>query len=299
MGQRGWPRERTLGGMVRSIAVPLLAAAGIATLSAAPAGALEIQAHRGGSFVGGKATFPENTLPAFTASAKRHFTLEMDVHLTKDRVPLVIHDGTLDRTTPCKGPVDAMTFAQIRRRCRSDVLGSPNSALGSRRTSTRVPLPSLAEVLALAKRMHVKVSVEDNNYPTYPDYHPNVDAVAKRIAGVIRASGLRLSSVIVQSFTTEKLLAIRKQLPTVPTSSISFTVGNDAKIDAAADTEHATWICPQWPVDAAYVTRAHGRGLKVVPYTLETAADFLAARTAGVDALITDDPVAARRALAG
>lgn len=283
----------------RVLLLVLLAGSALLAPTVAPARALEIQAHRGGSFVGGKATFSENTLPAFTASAKRHFTLEMDVHLTKDGVPLVIHDGTLDRTTPCKGPVNAMTFAQIRRRCRSDVLGSPGSALGSRRTSRRVPLPSLAEVLALAQRLHVKVSVEDNNYPTYPDYHPDVDAVAKRIAGVIRKSGLRLSSVIVQSFITDNLLAVRRQLPTVPTSSISFTVGNEPKIDVAADTEHATWICPQWPVDAAYVTRAHGRGLKVVPYTLETAADVIAARTAGVDALITDDPVMARRALAG
>lgn len=288
--------ERNLEHVVRSIGS--LGAALLALVAVSPASALDIQAHRGGAFVNGKASYPENTLPAFAASARRGFTLELDVHLTKDRVPIVIHDPTLNRTTTCTGSVAAKSFATIRRRCRSDILGSPGSELGSRRTSGRVPLPSLAEVLALARRRHVKVSAEISNYPGNPGYDRNVDRLAARIARVIKASKLPLSSVIVQSFTPENLLAIRRQLPKVATSALSLSGGNDVRLDVAATVDHANWISPQWPVDAAYVDRAHGRGLKVVPFTLDKAADVVAARAAGVDALITDDPAMARRALA-
>ena len=43
--------------------------------------------------------------------------------------------------------------------------------------------------------------------------------------------------------------------------------------------------------------RAHGNGLDVIPFTLDTAADVRAARAAKVDELITDDPLGAARAM--
>ena len=47
----------------------------------------------------------------------------------------------------------------------------------------------------------------------------------------------------------------------------------------------------------AYVREAHAAGLKVVPFTLDRASEVRAAAKAGVDALITDDPVMAARVL--
>jgi hypothetical protein len=57
------------------------------------------------------------------------------------------------------------------------------------------------------------------------------------------------------------------------------------------------WVSPAWPVDADYVQAAHAAGVKVVPYTLNTREDIVAAVAAGVDAVITDDALMARRAL--
>jgi hypothetical protein len=49
---------------------------------------------------------------------------------------------------------------------------------------------------------------------------------------------------------------------------------------------------PQWPVtDAkAFVKSAHDAGKRVVPFTIDKPADIVAARAAGVDGIITDDP---------
>src|SRR3712207_3371261 len=107
---------------MRRIALSLL----LTLVAASPAAAMPtIHAHRGGSVVDGVAKFPENTLPAFEHAAANGWVLELDVVLTKDRVAVVFHDSTLDRTTPCTGRVDAIDFAELRARCPSDVLGSP------------------------------------------------------------------------------------------------------------------------------------------------------------------------------
>lgn len=45
---------------------------------------------------------PENSMPAFRKAVKAGYGIELDVQLTKDRVPVVFHDFTLERA--CKDP---------------------------------------------------------------------------------------------------------------------------------------------------------------------------------------------------
>jgi glycerophosphoryl diester phosphodiesterase len=67
-------------------------------------------AHRGAS---GYA--PENTIAAFELAAKQGAdAFELDVRLTSDAVPVVIHDQSLERTTGLKAKVSALTLAQLR-----------------------------------------------------------------------------------------------------------------------------------------------------------------------------------------
>ena len=69
-----------------------------------------IWAHRGASAVA-----PENTCAAFAAAvAAGADGLELDVHLTRDRIPVVIHDETVERTTDGSGRVRDMSLAEIR-----------------------------------------------------------------------------------------------------------------------------------------------------------------------------------------
>lgn len=66
-------------------------------------------AHRGAS-----GEFPENTLLAFDRALEQGAdAFELDVRLTGDGVPVVIHDATLDRTTDRTGPVEAIGFAEL------------------------------------------------------------------------------------------------------------------------------------------------------------------------------------------
>lgn len=67
-------------------------------------------AHRGGA-----ALYPENTLHAFRGAVVEHQTdlLELDLHASKDGELVVAHDDTLDRCTDGRGPLKALTFAEL------------------------------------------------------------------------------------------------------------------------------------------------------------------------------------------
>lgn len=68
-------------------------------------------AHRGASFYA-----PENTHSAFRlAIDMKAEMIELDVSLTKDGVPVVIHDETVDRTTTSKGLVSDFTLAELKK----------------------------------------------------------------------------------------------------------------------------------------------------------------------------------------
>jgi glycerophosphoryl diester phosphodiesterase len=70
-----------------------------------------IWAHRGAS-----SCAPENTMAAFSeAVACGADGIELDIHLSSDGVPVVIHDNTLDRTTDGRGAVGAETLQQLQR----------------------------------------------------------------------------------------------------------------------------------------------------------------------------------------
>jgi glycerophosphoryl diester phosphodiesterase len=94
----------------------------------------EIVAHRGAP-VG----VPENTMPAFQHALDLGAdAIELDVRLTKDRVPVVFHYFYLDEGTTLSGPIFEYTFDQLRQ---VEVLGSRGEAPNGCR------IPTLCEVL--------------------------------------------------------------------------------------------------------------------------------------------------------
>src|SRR6266545_6232338 len=70
-----------------------------------------VVAHRGGG-----ALAPENTLAGIRKAAAMGFGgVEFDVMLSADKVPLLIHDETLERTTDGRGAVSAAPYAKLAR----------------------------------------------------------------------------------------------------------------------------------------------------------------------------------------
>jgi glycerophosphoryl diester phosphodiesterase len=77
---------------------------------------------------------PENSIPAFLAAVERGYGIELDVHLTKDKQLVVIHDSSLQRTVGAEGKIEEMTLSELRG---YTLLGSDTG------------IPTLDEVLSL------------------------------------------------------------------------------------------------------------------------------------------------------
>lgn len=71
---------------------------------------MRVYAHRGASI-----EFPENTLAAFRRALElRVEGIELDIHLSKEGTPVVLHDESVDRTTNGAGNVSELTLAEIK-----------------------------------------------------------------------------------------------------------------------------------------------------------------------------------------
>lgn len=56
---------------------------------------------------------PENALPAFQMAVDAGYGIELDVQLTRDRIPVVFHDETLERVCGVKGNVRDYTLEEL------------------------------------------------------------------------------------------------------------------------------------------------------------------------------------------
>jgi len=113
-------------------------------------------AHRGAS-----ARAPENTLRAFELALDDGAdALELDVHVTVDGVPIVLHDDTVDRTTNGAGAVRALTLDQVR----ALDAGARFTPDGGRTYPWRgqaIAIPTLSELLARFPTVPCIVEVKD------------------------------------------------------------------------------------------------------------------------------------------
>lgn len=70
-------------------------------------------AHRG--LHDNKTSAPENSMAAFRKAVEAGYGIELDVQLTKDGIPVVFHDFTLERMCGVQGKVEAFTLEELRK----------------------------------------------------------------------------------------------------------------------------------------------------------------------------------------
>ncbi len=231
-----------------------------------------VDAHRGAS-----TSHPENTLTAFRAALEAGAdSVEFDVQLSADLVPVVIHDETVDRTTDGVGEVSRLGLAELQR---LDAGVWKGAAFAGERIPT---LDETLEVLAQAPRINMELKAED----------PLLAELA--VAAVERR---RLHHrVMVSSFHTRHLVAAKQLLPGVwthlfleePLPDGFWTADGRFVNSLGVPWEHVT-------VDLAATVHAAGRALWA--FTVDDPGEALRLAAAGVQAITTNDPVAIRRAL--
>ena len=129
----------------------------------------EIIPHRGG-----RAEFPENTLPAFQQCiALGAKTLELDVQVTKDGVAVVYHPGNLSANTNVNGKIADYTYEEIKQF--NAAHNFKQGELTPYRDKEGYEIPRLSEILR--QFPHIRFVIDLKSLPA----EPLVEAVAKAV----------------------------------------------------------------------------------------------------------------------
>lgn len=231
--------------------------------------------HRGGSAYG-----TENSLSAFAAAIELGYRyLETDVHTTSDDVAVVFHDRTLDRVTDRTGRIERLPWAQVRKA----------------RIAGTEPIPRLDELLDAFSELRINIDMKS------PGAVPGVTRAIQRAGALDR--------VCVASFVDARIAAARRMLG--PRLCTSLGRRGVAALRLASFSPRATALlgvraaCAQLPmsvagkplVDRRLLDTAHGLGMQVHVWTLNSVAEISYALDLGVDGIMTDAPSVLREVL--
>ncbi len=212
-------------------------------------------AHRGAS-----AYEPENTIKAFRRALEMGAdAIEMDVRITSDGVPVVIHDETLDRVAGANLRVRDLTLSELRKHL---VFGSE-------------PIPTLTEVLdEFGGRIPLFIEIKD------------VEATEKVIQE-IASRGLQRDVAII-SFKPEALAIARNALKDLVTGIITSrriaSAREVIKLGVQAFLPRYDAITPR------IVKEMHAHGVRVYVWTVNDPSLAVKLIGYGVDGIATDRP---------
>ena len=240
-----------------------------------------IFAHRGGARLA-----PENTIPAIDNGMRLGSDgFEIDVQLSADGIPVVIHDQTLERTTDRSGPVSALTADELARvdagHCFELDGRFPFRGQG-------IGVPRLVELLKRHPEARVIIELKGGQ----PELAYAVAAAVRKTDAVKR--------VCVGSFYQHSINAIREADPEIVTS---------ASTSEARWTLHRSWV--RWPwvskqpyvafqvpefagrmrvVSPAFVRQVHKQGHVMQVWVVNEPPDIQRLLDWGVDGIISDRP---------
>ena len=226
-------------------------------------------AHRGA----GKLA-PENTLAAFRVGAAHGFrAFECDVKLSADGLLFLLHDATLERTTPAHGTAGDRSWAEL---SRLDAGGWHSRAYAGE------PMPSLEAIAAYVQRNGFALNIEIK--PT-----PGAELDTGRAVGAWcrehwAGDG---SPLLFSSFQPEALQGALETAPAVPRALLLDTLWTGWEAVAAqlgcigVVTNHRLF-------DAALAGRLQALGLHGACYTVNDAAEAQRLLQLGVASIITD-----------
>jgi len=204
---------------------------------------------------------PENTLRSFRCAAEKGAEwVELDVRLAGDGTPVVSHDARVD-TSPYKAVLKECTVEDIKQLW---FLGEE--------------IPTLEEALGNCLELGLRVNVELKE-----------TEAARESLKIINRLGMK-DRCMISSFKIDALKDIRKLEPGLTVALLAIPVLHWQALRKAAAlgfdgvNPYYRFISPR------FVKAAHGRGLSVNVWTVNTEQDMRKQIEAGVDMIITNVP---------
>ncbi len=263
--------------LVTSIALNILLAGGLWIACGDPASSMAslpslkhpiaVIAHRAG-----RNGTPENTLSAIRNAIRLGVDyVELDIRTTKDGKLVIMHDGTVDRTTNGKGAVKELDLDSLRAL-------DAGSKYDAKFAGEKVP--TFEEVLTLC-RDKVHIYVDHKEAPT------------QQVLDAIKAHGMEKQVVVYNSpRELQEWKRIAPQIPVMPSLPNQYRrVDGIAEFEKTLPAEVLDGNLREWTREL--VDQAHAAGVKVYVDNLgenDNPAGFRKAIEMGVDGIQTDFP---------
>lgn len=213
---------------------------------------------------------PENTLPAFAAAmAVGAHEIELDLWASRDGVPVVCHDATVDRTTDGTGRISDLTWHEIR---------GLDAGIRCGVAWRGVRVPRLEEVLAFTGgRVGLNIHLKD----TGPD-----DATLRQVCDLVVERGL-IGIAYLALGTEPALQAAIEHALDIPRACLANQKDPDLSIDVAARS-----ACQRIQfgrhVTAEQIRRAHKLGLICNLFWSDDPREGMAYVQNGIDVILTN-----------
>lgn len=253
-------------------------------LATLPADRPAVVAHRGGALLR-----PENTLSAFRHGVELGADmLEMDLRTTRDGVPVILHDPTVDRTTDGSGSVLDMDLSEVRRLDAAYHWSPPGRSDAFPYRGTGARIPTLEEVLEAFPEVPMTLEIKQSE----PSMVEPVGALIRRHQ--------RQGRTLVASFDVDVLRAFRRRFPEVATSAarqegLVLAALHHLRLDPLYRPPFHVLQVPERTGDVQvvtprYVRRARKKNVPVQVWTVNDVDDMRRLVGMGVQGLITDRP---------
>jgi glycerophosphoryl diester phosphodiesterase len=235
-----------------------------------------VVAHRGFS-----AAEAENTLLAFEAALTAGAGgVELDVRVTADGIPVVMHDPGVERTTDGSGLVREKALVDLKR------LRIVTSDGGS------TDVPTLAEVLRLLSGRAL-IDVEIKNIPGEPDFDADAEPAVEATIAALEETGF-VGSVLVSSFNPASVARCRACAPDLATGLLTVDDVDAPVALAFARSERHPWVLPSVSAVSragdAFLRDAREAGIRVGTWVVDDPEQAALLARWGVDAIATNDP---------
>lgn len=234
------------------------------------------------SYRGEHTVLPQNTMIAFREALSNGAEgIAIDVHMTRDRQPVIIHDDALSRTVDAVGLVRHHTLSEIQ----SARLIEPYAKYNQH-------VLSLEEYLAWAAPLpHKTIIILRNDAFFYPNLEEEVINRIEALEDFDAASHLVLASGRLNS-----LRQLHSLSPEIPLAWVPNRL-TEERIDILKNTE-ATYLLPTIEqTDRAFVDKAHEMGFSVVPCDVRDRNQITRLEGLGVDGILATDISLARETL--
>ncbi len=259
------------------------------------------QGHRGA-----RGLMPENSIPAMCKALDLGVTtLEMDVHITRDKKVILSHDDHINPmfTLNAEGKEitkeesEQLIFFQMDYTAISqfDVGSKPHERFPQQQ-KLKVQIPLLSDLidsvqnyLASKGKPQVFYNIETKSLPGGDNrFHPEPEAFVKLLMDVVVSKKIT-PWVIIQSFDPRALQVLHQKYPHVRTA---YLVESKSLAENLKDLGFTPDIySPNAElVTADLVKQAHTKSLKIIPWTVNTKKEIRRLTALGVDGIISDYP---------